>query len=761
MIAQLKSLHELGFGVICLHKKEKRPIDNAWQTGARKTWKELSAQFRSGMNLGVRMGKASVIGENFLAVIDCDVKSADPKHVAEMRSALDELFPLEDMDAFPCTRSGRGNGSMHLWCLTASPASSQRLAQSGEKVKVLMPKAKATPVNTQGLSAAEIKQGYRLRAAWEVSLMGEGSQVVLPPSIHPDTGRAYAWARPIAGVESIPLITPPKGLGREKSADRDAGASDLKEFKPTTVQLASCGLPDRIVTLIEEGNGSGDRSAELYAATIALVRHGMSDADILTLLTEPNTYLGEACYDHTSSRNRSRAARWLLNHTVVTARKKYDEALSFNPIIEGNEENAPLLTEAESKAQTETLTAKDWRDAIERSSEKDGSTPRKTLKNIVTILQGEFGKACYKLNEFSGFTLHGEKMPWAKAGDEITDTHATQIKIWLARRYRFEPQVNVINEAMCVIAAENRFHPVREYLDTLEWDGTPRMDTWLKRHLSAVAPAKYLTAVSRKVLVAMVARIYEPGRKFDQVLILEGPQGIGKSRSIKALAGPEWSSDAPINLLDKDGVLAMRAVWLMELGELSGMRKADVDQLKEFVSRPVDRIRVPYGHHMQTFPRQCIFVGTTNNAEYLKDTTGNRRFWPVMVGDCHVDELAAERNHLLAEAKFAYDMGEVLWIDDENARLEAEGEQASRVFMDEWIEVLKSFFEEANPDTNFPFGMFQLRDLFGDNGPAEMRSEKMDRGAQLRMAECLRVLGYTKGNRRSEKGTQGKHWIKK
>ena len=752
MIERVRDLYDLGFAIHLLHPRSKRPIESAWQSGPRKRWGELIKAYKPGMNVGVRLGEASAIGYGYLAAIDCDVKSTDPRHLKEVNDALKNIF--KDAKPFPTTRSGRGNGSRHLWCLTKKPAQTVRLAQSQELVAVLMPSAqKASKRDLAALSAQEIAKGFRMRPAWEIALMGEGGQVVLPPSIHPDTGREYKWVKPIEDMGDLFVIDPPAA-----SEPKAKAAPVASGIKPTTIELSVADMPEATRRLIEDGEGCEDRSGGMYKAAIALVRHGLGDNDIATLLSVPGTYLGDGAFEHTKSKDRSKAMRWLIKYTIAHARTEYDSANDFEPVT-GDEPDEPKLSEKEAAAQKEGL-ALNWRDLIERGGEREGSRPRKTLRNIITILQGEFGAACFKLNEFSGFILNAVESPWAAPGEEIKDVHGVQIKVWLAAHYRFEPQVNLIFEAVSAIAQENRFHPVREYLDPLEWDGKPRIETWLKRHLSATAPDKYLRAVSRKVLCAMVARVYEPGRKFDQVLILEGPQGIGKSRSIKALAGPEWSSDAPLNLMDKDGVLAMRAVWLMELGELSGMRKADVDQLKEFISRPVDRIRVPYGRHMELFPRQCVFIGSTNNSEYLKDVTGNRRFWPVMVGECHVDALAAEREQLLAEAKFAYELGEPLWIDDDEARGQAEGEQASRVFVDEWVEVLREEFAKGKRESGFDPDRFQLKELFGPDGILGF-SHNLSRADQLRAGECLRVLGYVKAMRRDNKGQWGKFWMKK
>ncbi len=174
------------------------------------------------------------------------------------------------------------------------------------------------------------------------------------------------------------------------------------------------------------------------------------------------------------------------------------------------------------------------------------------------------------------------------------------------------------------IADRNGFHPVRLYLDALKWDGKSRVENFLHTYFKAQGDATYIRAISRKVLCAMIARVYQPGVKFDNILIIEGRQGLGKSTAIKALAGAEWFSDAQINVADKDSVMSLQGHWVMELGEIASMRKADLELLKAYVSRSVDKIRVPYGKRTEAFPRQCIFIGSKNpDGEYLRDPTGN------------------------------------------------------------------------------------------------------------------------------------------
>lgn len=717
VLRESKTLHEAGFAILWLHEKAKNPVERGWTKGERHSWEELTRTYREGYNVGVRTGSASKVEGGFLACIDVDVK--DPKFRDVAHARLAKLLG-DNLDICPRVTSGGGNGSMHLYCATKKPF--------------------------KQITIAKVKD------AWEIVVYSDGRQMALPPSIHP-SGRKYEWAH---GLDfGLPILDFADAVADSapKQELKDAGA-----FRLSSIQLDHTDLPDTVKRMILDGDGCTDRSAGLFSAAIAMVRHGLSDDEIKTILTEKDTYLGECAFEHAKTKSRARAAAWLEKYTLNKARAEFDEQKSFSEIVGVDiAEMEKRITPEAAKKQEGELLREDFKSKIERTSNEAGARPKNTLKNVVTILEGEFGPELFSLNEFSGLQLYGRNAPWgALVGEEIKDSHVALIVHWFARKYRFEPSDDRINKAITILAEQNAFHPVREYLDGLTWDGVPRLDTWLKRLLHAEGSEAYIKAISRKVIIAMVARVMRPGCKFDQVLILEGTQGIGKSRAVRALAGSEWFSDAPVDLMNKDGVMSMRAAWIMELGELSGMRRTDVDALKEFVSRQVDRIRLPYGKRMENFPRQCIFIGTTNNPEYLRDTTGNRRFWPVKVGECRVDELAKEREQLLAEARFAFELGEPLWIDDDQALIEAQAEQAGRVETDAWAETLAEFL--VRPTEGFHAQKFLLKDLFEFPGP--FAGERMDRTNQLRVANCLRQLGYTKRAARSKEGILHKFWFK-
>ncbi len=252
-----------------------------------------------------------------------------------------------------------------------------------------------------------------------------------------------------------------------------------------------------------------------------------------------------------------------------------------------------------------------------------------TIENVVIILNGDpslAGRLAY--NELSHNIVAVKDLPWRKVSGESqwVDADDADLRYYLERVYGVSGKDKIF-DGVNVVAMAHKFHPVRAYLDSCQWDGTPRLETLLIDYLGAEDNV-YTRAVTRKSLVAAVARIYRPGCKFDYMLTLRGDQGLGKSTIIAKLGG-EWFSDSFTTMQGKDAYEQVQGVWIMEVGELAGMRKAEAETIKLYISKQVDRFRPAYGRRLQEFPRQCIFIGTTNESQFLRDTTGNRRFWVV------------------------------------------------------------------------------------------------------------------------------------
>jgi len=749
MLKEMQRLKSLGFAIHWLKANSKAPIDLNWTKSVPKSGEQLSTQYRKGMNMGVRFGAASKVKGGYLSAIDCDVKSTAEKHLEEMNEKLAELFGTQITGA-PIVLSGRGNGSMHVYGKTIAVERGRRLAQSNEKVKVKMPSVKPSRHERETLTEEELKKGIRLRPAWEISFMGEGQQAVLPPSLHPDTGLAYKWQGAFAGL--LPTLSPPSG---EKAVQRSNTSAGGAPFEAVEVDLALTDVPERVIKMIVDGEGVEDRSASLFGVAIALVRSGLSDNEIKSVLTDRSYFLGDTAYDHAKTENRTRAAAWIDRYTLRRARSEMDAQAQFEEAVEVSD----LTTEQINDLHEELIELSDWQYLLDRTSPQSGSRPKPTLKNILVVLRYAVSPAVFRRNDFTGLEIYGTETPWGgKIGGEITDDDMIAIKTWLAEKYGFEPPVALVNEGVRKIACENRFHPVRDYLETLKWDGRERISTWLKTYLNAEAAEPYLSDVSRKVMVALVARVFDPGVKFDHVLILQGNQGEGKSTSLQNLVGDEWFSELQANIGDKDAVLLIRSTWLVEVGELNGLSRAEVNTVKDFITRRVDRIRVPYGKRTEAFPRQCVFVGTTNQDEFLKDETGNRRFWPVKIGACDFAAVKRDRDQLLAEAVSCYAMGEPLYLENKEAQVGAVQEQESRMESDMLEDQIEAYLasERAKPvkDRHINPDRLTMSDVLGEWSPIKVGD---DRSAQIRVGRALKRLGYAKHVMRVE-GRNTKVW---
>lgn len=337
-------------------------------------------------------------------------------------------------------------------------------------------------------------------------------------------------------------------------------------------------------------------------------------------------------------------------------------------------------------------------------------TPRSTVLqnsvwNEVLILENDGDYANFAYNEMANRVQITGPVPWERpSGNPFwRDADTAQLKARLDMRYvPFSERNHAVS--FTKVVDDRHFHPVRDYLDGLpEWDGSPRVDDLFIRWLQA-DDNRYVRAVTRKTLVAGVRRIYEPGTKFDTITVLDGAQGIGKSTAWRVLAGDEYFSDALTltDMDDKSGAEKLQGFWFVEIGELAGMKKADIEKVKSFLSTLDDKYRPSYGKTVENHPRQCIVVATVNGERgYLRDITGNRRFWIVKCRktDQKVDWALTpeERDQIWAEAKYYYGRGESLELDSELLQ-DAEEVQRSAMEADDRQGMVEEYLAKLLPE---------------------------------------------------------------
>lgn len=342
----------------------------------------------------------------------------------------------------------------------------------------------------------------------------------------------------------------------------------------------------------------------------------------------------------------------------------------------------------------------------------------------------------------------GEPGEW-KSEDDL------DLGLWMAQRTRLLVKgEGTITAGVSMAAARAKFHPVREHLDSLSaWDGVERLAFWLEECLGATAgSAEYLRIVGRLFLVGLVARVMQPGVKWDYMPILEGPQGKGKSTALRLLGG-EWFADTPLRLGDKDAYMALDGVWLYEVGEMDSFNRAETTAVKAFVTTQVDHYREPYARRTIDRPRQVAFAGTTNQGEYLKDTTGNRRFFPIrLTGPLDLDKLAAWRGQLLAEALHVFRSDARLHPTREEEAQYIRPEQEAREIVDPWLYKLQDYLED--PERRL-LAEFTSLELLVEGIGLEVEKIDNNRGAATRIGNLMARLGW----RKSRRSTGRREWV--
>lgn len=359
-----------------------------------------------------------------------------------------------------------------------------------------------------------------------------------------------------------------------------------------------------------------------------------------------------------------------------------------------------------------TKTNTDW--LKELDYDKKGA-PLSTIDNLVKILENDhLLSGSLAFDQFEQRPVFLRSLPWRKvtgADRYLTDRDADNMEHYIEHSYGIS--TGKIDKALSVIYERHKFHPVRDYLDTLQWDGTERLDTLFILYMGA-DDTPYVRAVTRKTLVAAVARVMQPGIKFDNMTVFVGQQGIGKS-SLIALLGRKWYSDSFTTMQGKEAYEQLQGVWIVEVAELSGMKKQEVETVKHYISKREDRYRVAYGKRVENFPRQCVFFGSTNKTDFLRDPTGNRRFWPIRTGtperSVFKDLTKQEVDQIWAEAVLLYEQGEPLYLPKE-LETEAQRVQEQHSERDDRAGIIERYLEKLLPTDWDDRDMYKRREYY-------------------------------------------------
>lgn len=321
--------------------------------------------------------------------------------------------------------------------------------------------------------------------------------------------------------------------------------------------------------------------------------------------------------------------------------------------------------------------------------------------------------------------------------------HGRDVAVWISDQYEFDVPSHKAYEAVLLAAKENTYNPVVEYLESLQWDGRLRADRWLQKTFGVEDTALH-RAYSRRFLIAMVARAMQPGCKHDDILVLQGDQGIGKSQALGLLAGAYFSDNLPPLSKGKDAQEHLLGKWLVEIAELDAIRGRSMTLVKQFLSTKIDNFRPPYGRTSESFPRTVVFAGTTNEEEFLIDSTGNRRFWCVQCeGDADLVWLRKNRDQLFAEAVQAYRNGEIWYIQEQGLKQEREASNEIRMVEDSWGGALLEWLAEREGE---PFQTSDALDALGIPTAHQTQRELQ------RMSAVLKTLGAEKTRKCTSQG---------
>lgn len=437
----------------------------------------------------------------------------------------------------------------------------------------------------------------------------------------------------------------------------------------------------------------GDRSRAVHAVTCELVRRGVPPALIVGMLTDRD--LGIAAHVFDKGRRDVEGYAWRQVERATAAVATEAEAFVTAP-----KSDLPIANH-------------------------QGNVRLALRKLGVELRHDTFADR----SEIAGLEGHGP---------HLDDAALTRLWLEIDERFRFRPQLEFFTKVLMDTARGTPFHPVRDYLDGLRWDGTPRLDRWLSTYGGA-EDNEYTRAVGALVPVAAVRRVRQPGVKFDEMLVLESPQGTNKSSALRVMAvRDEWfGDDLPLNADGKRVIEQTAGKWVIEAGELKGMRKGEVEHLKAFLSRQDDTARMSYARLPVIVPRQCVIIGTTNSERYLRDLTGNRRFWPVRVEGFDLEALRRDRDQIWAEAAAREAEGASIRLDP-SLYAAAGLEQDARRVEDPFVAALAAALGDRN-------GKVRAEDVWRLLGvPMGQRTQDLN----ARVGDAMRELGWNRTRRR-------------
>ena len=609
--------------------------------------RELFGQFNDKSNISILTGPASGVW-----VLDID----DPSKVAT-------LLALTGIDQLPYTTTIKTRRGFHYWFKWV-----------------------------EGVTSGVVIPG--------IDVKGARSQTVAPPSVHPN-GHVYEWVVGPEHVAEAPEKLVQFVLEGRRSAIWNVRATECENPLEVLLdeldagrEITAIGAPEKYIAgALKRGcenlakctvnrNNFLNRVAFEIAPFVA---RGFLDEEVAT------SRLGDAA--STAGLNAEEIQKTIQSaldsggSALVDARIALGEAQSSGEFDGRELKQVHRFTQEESEALVASDTVpRTWVRILHIINFKEGAEAVQAARRCMTFsgkgkprendVNAEiFATALFK--DRIGYDIRRQEIVWRNDRSVLTEQELTSLYHQIPAESGVAWNRKPAEIAVLVTAQQTEFDPVAEYLEALEWDGTLRIDGLLHQYFGADDNA-YTRAVGRYFLIQAVARALKPGCQADCVLVLYGAQGIGKSTGLRALAGEEWFTDHLPDLSDKDAKMALHGPWIIEMAELAALQGKKRETVKAFITSTFDKFRPPYGRRIESFPRRMVFAGTTNSSTWMRDPTGERRFWPVEVKNVKVATLDEDRDQLWAEAVAAFKAGERYWFESQDAAVSA------------WKEVIES-----------------------------------------------------------------------
>jgi len=551
-----------------------------------------------------------------------------------------------------------------------------------------------------------VPQGVEIRnsagiLAPGVDVRGEGGYVVAAPSTHV-SGKVYSWelsSRP----DEVDVAEAPRAW-----IDAMARRPKLRVIP---------GGSGEVIT-------EGSRNDTLFKRACSMRAAGFEEPAILAAIQAENETRCVPPLDPAEVKS------------LVVSATRYPAGLSPEYQAKVDAKRTSATTEAATPSPAHAPDDAEWSSKLYTTAK---GAVKNTFANICTIIRSDPATKALRHNEMTASP--------ELDGVPVSDARLALLREDIERRFGFSPATDSLAQAIIGVASERTYHPVREYLEGLTWDHASRLASITTTMLEA-EPSAINNAMVRAWFVSAVARAYKPGCKVDTSLVLVGAQGARKSSFFRALGG-EWFADTAIDLESKDAMQQVNAAWIYELGEIDHVTsRAHAGRIKSFMTSQQDKYRLPFGRSISTVLRSNVIVGTTNEAQFLMDPTGARRFWCVTVGRIDVDAVQSARDQLWAEAVAAYKAGEQWWLDES---LEVDHREAAETFavVDPWEEIVRAAIAA---DTEPITARSVLVDIL------KIEPGRIRKADEMRLGNVLRRLGYERQVVRSPDGV-GRVWV--